>query len=70
MSRTPLSSLISVYLNNASFDTQDLEKEAAIRESDEVPMEEILELRRDADAQLTEEQKRAKNTMLGDDGSY
>ena len=70
MSRTPLSSLISVYLNNASFDTQDLEKEAAIRESDEVPMEEILELRRDADAQLTEEQKRAKNTMLGDDGFY
>ena len=49
---------------------QDLEKEAEIRETDEVPMEEILQLKREADSQLSEEAKRAKNVLLGDDGFY
>merc|ERR1712100_733694 len=48
----------------------DLEKEAEIRETDEVPMEEILQLKREADSQLSEEAKRAKNVLLGGDGFY
>lgn len=48
----------------------DLEKEAEIRANDEVSIEEILELRRAADALLSDGEKKARNNLLGDDGFY
>ena len=49
---------------------QDLEKEEEIRARDAVSTEEIVQLRREELEREGVEEKRAKNTLLGDDGFY
>ena len=49
---------------------QDQEQEEELRSKDEVSVEEILQLRLEAEAKLSEGEKRSRNVLLGDDGFY